>query len=343
MTNRKTYITVLNVVSCLGVVLLHTANFWNFNKTRGWVAANFVESFFYFAVPVFIMISGATLVDFAERYTMKQYFEKRVKKTVIPFFAWSVISIIFAICCRGIENVSLNPIDIINAIIGCQYMGIYYFFLVIFGIYLSIPVIGSIEKEKRKKIFEYAIIVFFVVNSLLPFLASMSGGRIVHNSNFSFYVCSSYLIYVFIGYYIDNYEMSRRTQLLIYALGALGFLVHFVGTWYLSFRNNEVTTLFKGYMNVPCILYSAAIFLLFKKIPFEKFPEYLLKVITFFSGQTFGIYLIHIFLITIADKCFGIAPVRFVPSVLFAFVIFMISGFLIKIMQKIPIIKHIIP
>ena len=190
MTAKKTYITVLNVYSCLSVVLLHGSAFWNFRKTPGWIADNFVESFFYFAVPVFVMLSGATLMDYRERCTTKEYFKKRVRKTVIPFLFWSIVGLFFVIWRDGSGSVDLHPLAILDAVINCRYIGIYYFFIVIFGVYLAIPVFSAVPKEKRQRIFLYCIVAALVVNVLLPFLASLTGGAVRHNGEFTFAVCS---------------------------------------------------------------------------------------------------------------------------------------------------------
>jgi len=75
------YINVLAVVSALAVVFLHANGcFWKFSYENYWFSANIIESLFYFAVPCFFMISGATLLDYNERYDTKIYFVKRVKK-----------------------------------------------------------------------------------------------------------------------------------------------------------------------------------------------------------------------------------------------------------------------
>ncbi len=36
-----------------------------------WVSANLLETIFYFALPVFFMISGATLLDYRSKYSTK--------------------------------------------------------------------------------------------------------------------------------------------------------------------------------------------------------------------------------------------------------------------------------
>ena len=50
--------------------------------------------------------------------------------------------------------------------------------------------------------------------------------------------------------------------------------------------------MFKGYMNVPCIVYSIAIFLLIKSF-IEKRKYFYKKIISFYNGSTFGVYLMH--------------------------------------------------
>lgn len=93
---RKEYIQNLSVISAFAVVMLHTNGvFWKFSYERYWVTANVIESVFYFAVPIFLMISGVTLIDYSKRYSTKDYFKKRIKKSVIPFILWSLLFLIY--------------------------------------------------------------------------------------------------------------------------------------------------------------------------------------------------------------------------------------------------------
>ena len=88
---RSFFLTFMTVISCVAVVILHANGvFWSFSYERVWLTANMLESVFYFAVPVFFMISGSTLLDYRDHYDTRTYAIKRVKKTVIPFWrgAW---------------------------------------------------------------------------------------------------------------------------------------------------------------------------------------------------------------------------------------------------------------
>ena len=60
---KKYYIQNLSVLSAFAVVALHVnGEFWNFSYGRYWITSNIIESLFYFAVPIFFMITGVTLV-----------------------------------------------------------------------------------------------------------------------------------------------------------------------------------------------------------------------------------------------------------------------------------------
>ena len=341
--NKKFHITALSVFSCLAVLCLHTGSYWSFSKSLNWVAGNAVESFFYFAVPVFLMISGATLSDYRKRYTTAEFFKKRILKTVIPFLFWSIFALFFRIALYGKDSVNLNLLDIVNSIANNKYVGIYYFFIILFSVYLSIPVFSLIPEESRQKGFLYIIVTAFTVNCLLPFISVLTNGQLINNGEFSFYACTGYMIYPIVGYYLENYGLSKKIKTAIFALGFIGLVVIFAGTLVLSWKSGEIVGKYKGYTAVPCFLYSSAVFLLFKLFPFETLPKFLISAIEFFDGQTFGIYLIHIFLMQIVADKLNLSPVNPIARLLYAFILFVISGLIIKALQKIPLVKRIVP
>lgn len=98
------------------------------------------------------MIPGATLIDYRDRCTTAEYFKKRIKKTVIPFLFWSISGIFFLIWRDGKENVSLKPTDIINSIINCKYLPLYFFYYYIRNIF-SITYVWAYTKGETEKHF----------------------------------------------------------------------------------------------------------------------------------------------------------------------------------------------
>lgn len=127
--NKDTsYITLLSVVSTIAVVYLHAQfAFFAFSTNRYWFTTNIIRSIFYYAVPIFFMITGATLIDYRDRYSTKKFFSKRLKKVVIPFIAWSLIALLYRLVTNSIDFNDLSIKDIINGILGCKYQDVYWY------------------------------------------------------------------------------------------------------------------------------------------------------------------------------------------------------------------------
>ena len=69
-----------------------------------------------------------------------------------------------------------------------------------------------------------------------------------------------------------------------------------------------------------------------------------MKIVGFFNGTTLGIYLIHWFLLDQVKKRIPfISPLSLFYRVVIGVGIFILSSIITKILQKIPIIKSIVP
>lgn len=95
--NKHFFLSFLQCICAISVVTLHTNGiFWKFSQTeRYWFTANIVESLFYFAVPIFFMITGATLLNYQERYSTKEYFVRRIKKQYSLMYAGVLLEFFF--------------------------------------------------------------------------------------------------------------------------------------------------------------------------------------------------------------------------------------------------------
>lgn len=79
-TGKKNYILyfdLLNIFACFAVVALHVNGaVHTFAKTRNWVSCMFIETLFYFAVPVFFMLTGATLINYRKDMAQEHFLRK---------------------------------------------------------------------------------------------------------------------------------------------------------------------------------------------------------------------------------------------------------------------------
>lgn len=354
MENKKNhyeYISWLNVISAISVVILHAnKSFWHYRDEMSWIINTVVTSVFYFAVPVFFMITGVTLIDYNQKYDTKTYFKKRFSKTVIPFLFWSVIAVLlhFKDLSKEAIGKELSFYKIFNGVFHTDYIKPYWFFIPLFCIYLSMPLFANIVKEKKLKIFNYLVCVSFIINILLPFVIDFCNALFDWDLkwNFEISVLSGYLFYVIVGYLLHQYKLNKNINLLIILASAVGFMILLFGTIYLSNKHGSLKRFFQGYNNLPCVLYSIGVFVLGKNI-FEckKLKKYH-KYIIWLQKYTFGIYLIHM---VIFDPIESVLNKLNISNTTQLFVVLMtiiniISCIIITaVLRKIPILIKVVP
>ena len=290
---KKNYISILNVLACIGVVILHTFE-TGYTSDANFVFEVLIRAIAYCAVPVFFMITGATLIDYRERYDTKTFFKKRLLKVIIPLIIWSIIYFIINFF-KG--KFSINDLSfkfVFEYFFLVKTNPIFWFFVVIIGIYLAIPVISLIPQESRRKAFLYIIIITFVFNQFLPDL--LYHLNLNYNYDLKFPLTySGWISFIFIGYYIDKYEIVKKHRVIIYVLGIIGFLTMVVPTIFISYHKNESCSWFDEYYDAPCVLYSASVFLFFKsKINNNQIVTKIMPFFNFVAPTTLGIYVLHI-------------------------------------------------
>ena len=337
------YLSVLNVAACIGVIILHCNGvFWAFPKGSLWVTSNLLETLFYWPVPVFFMLTGATLIDYRERYSTKEFFIKRIKKTAIPFVFWSLVAMVYWTYTVNGGVFALDLKQIVTSIINTTYVDIYWFFIPLFAIYLSIPIVSGIRD--KVSVFRYAVAAALIFISVLPQLCGVFG--IVFNPDITPPAVSGYMMFPFLGYLLAKRDFTKKERLLVYALGVVGWAAQFFGTAWLSAGQETINTTFKGYTNLPSVLQAAAVFVFFKYLGLSeitaKHPK-IKSAVNTLSGLTFGIYLIHVYIVYQAPVLLGFNSASLVWRTLGALGVFAVCAAMVWLLKKLPLIKNLVP
>lgn len=330
----------IKCLACIGVVILHTFE-TGYTSDANFVFEVLIRAIAYCAVPVFFMITGATLIDYRERYDTKTFFKKRLLKVIIPLIIWSIIYFIINFF-KG--KFSINDLSfkfVFEYFFLVKTNPIFWFFVVIIGIYLAIPVISLIPQETRRKAFLYIIIITFVFNQFLPDL--LYHLNLNYNYDLKFPLTySGWISFIFIGYYIDKYEIVKKHRVIIYVLGIIGFLTMVVPTIFISYHKNESCSWFDEYYDAPCVLYSASVFLFFKsKINNNQIVTKIMPFFNFVAPTTLGIYVLHIAIRDFLRYFYTYS--YFGMNLVLTLSILTICFIVVKIVQKIPGLRHIFP
>lgn len=341
--NRIIYIDILNILAMICVVALHCNGIVHtYLNARSWTTSLLVEVICFWAVPVFLMITGATLMNYRNKYDTKTFFKKRVLKVVIPFVFWAIIMIIwkYSIGYLNIEKFSIP--NILNIIFTNQEESTYYFIFVILGVYLTLPILSHLADEKYRKTLWYAVIVLFITQSVLPVICTIF--NIIYNNDLTI-LLGGYILFVLLGYLISTQEIKKRYRVIIYVLGILSMIFRYVMTYYWSTKAQNVDRTLFGYIQFHSVFLAAAVFIFVKNIKFNeiiknnKISKFLSKI----SSCSFGIYLIHQIVMYYETHLLNINIYGWKWRTIGIITTYLISLTIVYILKKIPILKKVVP
>lgn len=334
---RVVYFDILNIVAALCVIFLHcNGSSFTYTDTLGWKQAMLVEAVCYWPVPIFLMLSGANLIGYRNKYSTSEYFKKRFLRTVIPFVIWSSIV--------SVEK-QINPFEIgirtfISKMFTCSIESVYWFFIPLFAVYLSMPVISLLKDNKN--ILWYMVGGAFLLHSLFPQLFSYL--NISYNNSLNMMTVGGVLIFPILGYLLATTEFSKWQRAIFYALAIFGVTLRYLGTWYLSSIDGVLNKTFYGYTGYWSVFLACGVFVFFKYFKlFHKIAEKekVCKTLSIISGCSFGVYLTHMIIFRFLGNFIQVYSWQW--RLLVPFLIYAIALAITYILKKIPILKNIVP
>ena len=291
---RIVYFDILNVIACFSVVCMH-CNGWihMFVHDDLWGARVLVEVVCYFSVPVFFMLSGATLLNYRQRYSTSEFYKKRFIRTVIPYLFWGIIFYIIYLL-RGNPPFGWKE-AITRFATGEIPYTFYWFFIPLFLLYIFMPFFSfMVEKLKTFQLL-YLCLLLFVFQSVLPTISSIA------DLNLSFQIpIAGYAIFMFLGYLLanNNYESNNK---LFSVLSVICFLL-LICRYYMVYQLDEKSEPLFSYFGLYSILPSIWVFLFIKRIAKPLQLDRFSYTWRFLASKSYGIYLLHAFFIVVLEQ-----------------------------------------
>lgn len=335
MKKRLVWLDLLRIIAMVSIIIMHVAgntiNTFHLTSNPALIY-NIIISLLYFAIPLFIMISGMYFLNKDISFT------QMLKKYILKIF---LIIIIFGSFYSLLELIYLNHtfklsfiiIIIKNILTGNLWAHMWYLYLIL-GLYLITPFLRIITKNISIKDYRILLYILFIFTILIPELNTL------FNINIAFYIplTSSYLFTYLYSAYIYKYNTSKRY---IIISNILAFIAIFIIILKVKYNLNNILLTYTSLL--PFLI--ANMFFLNLKNKEIKIPEGLTKLINSLGICSLGIYLIHQFFINIIFKLLKIDIILQYPYILlfiYSIVILVISHITIYILKKIPLLKKII-
>ncbi len=345
MTERTAYFDRLRVLACFFIIVIHISSYCWYDlgtESGSWLVLNAWKSIARFAVPAFIMISGALFLD--RDVPLKTLFSKYILRLVVAYFFWNLV---YALVFHSGEGLRAIFIQIVA---GHYHM---WFLPLMVGLYICIPLLKLIAKNETT--LRYFLLIAFIFAFALPQILSMAesfgtAGVIELNrlfkasvfDNFNLQTCGGFAFYFMLGYYLSRTDFSKKARIVLYVLAAAGMVFTVLLTWADALCRGYASDTFHEPVNMHVALVAAGIFVLFK---YSVKPAPSDRTFGRLSKWCFGVYLIHPLAAELLMKFAGIDALSFNPvySVpVLSLGIFLLSSLISALINKIPFVNKYI-
>jgi surface polysaccharide O-acyltransferase-like enzyme len=304
------------------------------------VSGDFYETIARASVPIFVMISGALLLNDSRSIPHFQFLKRRISKIGIPLLSWSILYYLAGVFSHH-YIFSLN--DFIAKLVTAKIIYHLWFMYTIVGLYLITPLVKILLQNASKREVEYFLGLWIFASVLMKFMVH----RVGFSLEIELFFVTNYVGYFVLGYYLIKYHLSKKN--IMYS--QISLVLGLVGTFFLTYdgtlKNEGVLDQYWfEYHSISVLLTSVGLFTLFKDILFKS-KQSLNAYLQWFSQASFGIYLVHVLVLNylysavFAKVWNHLHPIIAIPvNVVIAIVI---SSIITYVIQKIPILRKLVP
>jgi surface polysaccharide O-acyltransferase-like enzyme len=315
--SRLISVDVIRVLALLMVIVLHTIlNFTirpDFFATKLWFTLEPLAALSKASILLFFMLSGFLVIN--KNRSIKDNLQKTIKRIVVPLCFFSVLNIVIAFAkfhSSGTNGIGFWQGQLVRV---TNFPSSWLWFLVVLiFLYLLNPVWQLIfSNTKNRNIALYLVTLTFLFSIFATFIKFPSLKDLVFYNNFTGWL--GYLSLYLYGGLVRNEWISINHKKLNIALVIIGLFTIMAGDYYTSFAKiHSLNFIWSGYffeyLSLPDILMSIGMFNLLIKLDYGWFTDnnlgkILLKLIQWLAGLSFGIYLIHSYVVSIFTDILG--------------------------------------
>lgn len=149
---RLASLDVVRTIAAIAVVMIHLSAATLLNTpqhTRGFQLAGLINQMSRFALPAFVLITGAGLFfNYGQRsnLSLAQYYARRLKSLGIPYLCWSLIY--FTVYRIVEQDFSMLLPRFLAALVNANAVYTFYYFVIIVPFYVVFPLLRPLARNK---------------------------------------------------------------------------------------------------------------------------------------------------------------------------------------------------
>ncbi|MCG3766961.1 acyltransferase [Vibrio cincinnatiensis] len=287
MTKRVIFFDLLRCVAAFAVITIHVLAPYRYGlgviPDGQWMTAVTLNSVSRWAVPVFILISGALMLSDPRPFQWRYYLQRRLGKVVIPFLIWSL----FYAYLSGWSARGFDLAMVWRSVVAFPQHETYYhlrFFYYFIPLYFIIPGLHWLVQRVDDG-FWYVWVGAWLLTTWL-YLCGIEGIWSQQWWLFSGYLPLGYLLY-------QKLPMNKLTVSVAVGFGIAALGITTYSVIHLSLQEGSYTVgRWLSYKTVNVVCVAVMVFVVCRAWA-EKLPNALQTFIRVISQYSLGIYLLH--------------------------------------------------
>ena len=292
-------VDLIRTIAIIAVIVLHaTREATSFDPQapfeiwRWWIV-DIYQSMSRIGVPLFVMLSGALLLQPYKTESLSAFFKKRWARIGLPFLFWGVAYFAWRVFAN---NEVFTSSSILQSALAEPYPYFHFWYLyMLVGLYLLTPILRIVVAHIDRKTFKYFIVVW-LLGPLFVTILNLFG----YSLDTNLLTIPWWAGYYMLGIYLLDVRVRRSTLMGLLILGVASTVA---GTYVMAATIGGTSTyFFQEYFSPTMILASVALFLLLNTFqapsnqtePHHPKISWLLRKI---SENTLPIYLLHVMII----------------------------------------------
>lgn len=226
-------VDLIRTVAIVGVILLHAANDLTVQQMNSfeifrWTTVDFYQSLGRMGVPLFLLLTGALLLQPSKlNEPIKVFFKKRFARIGLAFVFWGAVYFAWDFfVVHNINNQPINTSSIIQGVLTGPSYQFWYLYLLL-GLYLLTPIMRVVITYANRNLLKYLLALWFLGAAVLPVFGLFTTLRLDSNV-FEF---TGYAGYFILGAFFLTVQMRRST---IAILLSVGVVLTAIGTYVLA-------------------------------------------------------------------------------------------------------------
>ena len=343
-------VDLIRTIAIVAVILLHSTNdltnttVMGVNEIYRWWTVDIYQSIGRLGVPLFVMLTGALLLQPSKREDLGTFFGKRFARIGLPFLFWGASYFMWDVY---VEQQQVTQAFIVQGILTGPYLHFWYIYMLV-GLYFVTPFLRLMMAQASSQLFKYFAVLWFVGTALVPFIYLLTPYEVDAN----LFIIPAFLGYFVLGYYLLRVKVNRK---LLVAMLALGLVLSTLGTYIIAGTvGGKTQFFFQEYVSPSTILASIALFLLLANMKSAPEPhlrgktsvwQHFLHVV---SVNTLPIFFFHLMVLYVLQKGYlgftlnGNTVNSIIGVPLATLLTLLISLAVIVPLKKVPILKRLL-